>query len=80
MNLERDYDINLLSPGLRGADRRSLLQSNALFLLVICLIVPGWIGIWGWYVCGRSQGGVTHLQPLALVLVKNRRLVPGRKH
>jgi hypothetical protein len=37
MNLERDYDINLLSPGLRGADRRSLLQSNALFLLVICL-------------------------------------------
>ncbi|MGI6549306.1 MAG: PilN domain-containing protein [Syntrophomonadales bacterium] len=73
MNLERDYDINLLSPGLRGADRRSLLQSNALFLLVICLIVLGWIGIWGWYALREraQKAEVTHLQnQLALVLVE----------
>ena len=33
MNLERDYDINLLSPGLRGADRRSPAAVKRLVLI-----------------------------------------------
>jgi Tfp pilus assembly protein PilN len=73
MNPERDYDINLLSRGLRSADRRSLLQSRPLYLLVICLVFLGWIGTWGWYALRErvQKAEITRLQSqLALALVQ----------
>ncbi|MGE5544873.1 MAG: PilN domain-containing protein [Bacillota bacterium] len=48
MRLEQDYDINLLTP-LQGTRGHPLSSLNALYLLVVCLVVLGWTGTWGWY-------------------------------
>lgn len=47
MRLEQDFDINLLIPD--GKRQGSILQAKTLYLLVVCLVVLSWIGVWGWY-------------------------------
>lgn len=64
MRVEQDFDINLLTPSLQGEAGRSISLSRTLYLLVVCLMVLGWAGTWGWHAFKeRSQRmEITRLQ------------------